>query len=149
MKTLRQILSLLVMVAAIFTAVPAYASSLESDVLYYVNAERMAAGVQPLGYNASLGGAAGIRANESSVCFAHQRPDGREVKSVLNGVSYSWFGENLAISDVKDAQRIVRAWMGSPTHRANLLNRHFTQMGLSCVRGADGHFYWAQLLSSD
>ena len=139
MKTLRQILSLLVMVAAIFTAVPAYASSLESDVLYYVNAERMAAGVQPLGYNASLGGAAGIRANESSVCFAHQRPDGREVKSVLNGVSYSWFGENLA----------MRAWMGSPTHRANLLNRHFTQMGLSCVRGADGHFYWAQLLSSD
>ena len=149
MKTLRQILFLMVMAAIVFSAAPAYASSLESDVLYYVNIERAAAGVQPLSYNSDLGAAAAVRAQESSVYFAHQRPDGREVKSVLNGASYSWFGENLAVSSVVDAQKIVRAWMGSPTHRANILNRHFTQMGLHCVQGADGHYYWAQLLASD
>jgi len=149
MKTLRQILFFMVMAAIVFSASPAFASSLESDVLYYVNIERAAAGVQPLSYNTDLAAGAAVRAQESSVYFAHQRPDGREVKSVLNGASYSWFGENLAVSSVQNAQKIVRAWMGSPTHRANLLNRHFTQMGLHCVVGADGHYYWAQLLASD
>ena len=149
MKTLRQMLTLLVMAAIVFIASPAFASSLQSDVLYYVNIERVAAGVRPLGYNATLGDAAAIRAEESSVYFAHQRPDGSDVKTVLGGDSYSWFGENLAVSSVQDAQKIVRAWMASPTHRANLLNRHFTQMGLACVQGADGHLYWAQLLASD
>lgn len=149
MKSLRQMFSLLVMAAIMLMASPVFASDLQSDVLYFVNVERMAAGVQPLVSNSSLENGAAVRAQESSVCFAHQRPDGREVKSVLNGAAYSWFGENLAVSTTQDAQKIVRAWMGSPTHRANLLNRHFTQMGLSCVRGADGQLYWAQLLTSD
>ena len=149
MKTLRQILFLMVTAAIVFSASPAFASSLQEDVLYYVNIERQANGVQPLSYSSDLGNGAAIRANEASVLFAHQRPDGREVKSVLNGASYSWFGENLAVSSVLDAQKIVRAWMGSPTHRANLLNHHFTQMGLSCVQGSDGHYYWALLLACE
>ena len=150
MKTLRQMLSLLVVALAIvFIAAPAEASSLEDEVLYYVNIERAANGLQPLSYSETLGEAATVRAQESSVYFAHQRPDGREVKSVLNGASYSWFGENLAVSSVMDAKKIVRAWMGSPTHRANILNRHYTQMGLHCVQGADGQLYWAQLMASD
>ena len=62
MKTLRQILFLMVMAAIVFSAAPAYASSLESDVLYYVNIERAAAGVQPLSYNSDLGAAAAVRA---------------------------------------------------------------------------------------
>lgn len=149
MKTLRQILFFMVTAAIVFSASPALASSLQEDVLYYVNIERTANGLQPLRYNTELGAGAAIRANEASIRFAHQRPDGREVKSVLQDASYSWFGENLAASSVLDAQKIVRAWMGSPTHRANLLNRHFTQMGLSCTRGADGYYYWAQLLTSE
>ena len=149
MKTLRQILFLMVTAAIVFSASPAFASSLQEDVLYYVNIERQANGLQPLSYSSDLGRAAEIRANDASVLFAHRRPNGEDVKSVLNGASYSWFGENLAVSSVLDAQKIVRAWMGSPTHRANLLNHHFTQMGLSCVQGADGHYYWAQLLACE
>ena len=149
MKTLRQIVSLLIMTVVVFAASTAFASSLQEEVLYYVNIERAAAGVQMLVLDESLDQATTIRAEEASVLFAHKRPDGREVKSVLNGASYSWFGENLAISSVMDAQRIVRAWMGSPTHRANILNRHFTKMGVSCTRGADGHIYWAQMLVCD
>ncbi|MGO5131889.1 CAP domain-containing protein [Mitsuokella jalaludinii] len=144
MKTLRQIVALLVMVMTVFASSTAFAASLQDEVLYYVNVERVAAGVQPLTAAVNLNAAAGIRAQEAGIVFAHQRPDGSSVKSVLNGESCSWFGENLAISSVMDAQKIVRAWMGSPTHRANLLNHHFTQMGVSCVRGSDGHYYWAQ-----
>ena len=88
MKTLRQILFLMVTAAIVFSASPAFASSLQEDVLYYVNIERQANGVQPLSYNSDLGNGASIRANEASVLFAHQRPDGREVKSVLNGAEH-------------------------------------------------------------
>ena len=90
-----------------------------------------------------------MRATEVQVSFAHQRPDGREVKSVLENSTCGWFGENLAVSEVKDAQRIVRAWMGSPTHRANILNRHYTKMGVTCAKGADGRYYWAQEMACD
>ena len=147
MKNLRTIISLLVMMAALFAASTAFASSLENEVLYYVNAERAAAGVRPLTYNVSLANAAAVRASEAGVVFGHVRPDGREVKSVLANVSYAWFGENLAVSRTEDAQKIVRAWMASPTHRANLLNGHYTQMGVAVVRGADGRLYWAELFA--
>ena len=140
MKTLRQIMTLLVMACIVFASSTAFAASLQDEVLYEV---------QPLSGIVYLEQAAGTRAQEAGILFAHQRPDGSSVKSVLNGASCSWFGENLAISSVVDAKKIVRAWMGSPTHRANLLNHHFTKMGVSCVRGNDGHYYWAMELVGD
>lgn len=148
MRNLRTIISLLVMMAALFAASTAFASSLEAEVLYHVNVERAAAGVRPLTYNVSLANAAAVRASEAGVVFGHIRPDGRDVKTVLNNESYAWFGENLAISRTEDAKKIVRAWMASPTHRANLLNSHYTQMGVAVTRGADGRLYWAELLAS-
>lgn len=149
MKTLRQIMTLLVMACIVFASSTAFAASLQDEVLYEVNLERTAAGIQPLSGIVYLEQAAGTRAQEAGILFAHQRPDGSSVKSVLNGASCSWFGENLAISSVVDAKKIVRAWMGSPTHRANFLNHHFTKMGVSCVRGNDGHYYWAMELVGD
>lgn len=149
MRNLRTIISMLVMMAALFAASTAFASSLENEVLYYVNVERAAAGLSPVTYNVSLASAANVRASEAGVHFGHVRPDGRDVKSVLNEASYAWFGENLAVSKTDDAKKIVRAWMASPTHRANLLNRHYTQMGIGVTRGADGRLYWAGLLASE
>lgn len=139
---------MLVLAAALLIASPVFAASLESEVLYYVNVARVDNGLQPLSYADELSGPVAIRANDIMSVFAHQRPDGSEVKSLLT-TTYDWFGENLAASAVQDAQKIVNAWMNSPTHRANLLNRHFTQMAVACVHGEDGHFYWAQLLASD
>lgn len=149
MKKLRAVLSLMVIAAVILIAAPVYAADLNSEIIYYVNAERVNNGLAPLRYAEQLNNPAHVRANDITVHFAHQRPDGSEVKSVLGEDSYAWFGENLAVSSVQDVEKIVRAWMNSPTHRANLLNRHFTQMAAACVRGDDGHFYWAQLLASD
>ncbi len=149
MKALQTIVTMLVMVGVVMMSGTASASSLESDVVAYVNIERQAAGLAPVTVAADLQKASAIRAQEASVKFAHQRPDGSSVKTVLNGASYSWFGENLAVSRVMDAQKMVRAWMGSPTHRANILNGHYTQISVSCIQGSDGHYYWAMELSSN
>lgn len=105
MKTLRQMMTLLVMACIVFASSTAFAASLQDEVLYNVNIERAAAGIQPLTKIVYLDQAADTRALEASTLFAHQRPDGSPVKSVLNGASCSWFGENLAISSVVDAKR--------------------------------------------
>lgn len=149
MQKLRAALFLIVIAAVVCFTVSAEAADLNSEVIYYVNAERVANGLAPLRYGDELSRPAAVRANDITVHFAHQRPDGSEVKTVLEGASYAWFGENLAVSSVQDAQKIVQAWMNSTMHRGNILNRHFTQMAVACVRGADGHYYWAQLLASD
>lgn len=142
MNTVRKLWMVLLMLCMISAAGTAMAATPEDDILENVNMVRQAAGVRPLTKLDSLQNAAATRAAEASVFFSHQRPDGSLAKSALS-LPCSWFGENLAISSTVDAERIVRAWMNSPTHRANLLNRHFTQMGLSRMKGQDGHYYWA------
>lgn len=128
---------------------PAMASSLAGEVLDCVNAERQAAGLQPLAMDEGLTVVSATRAREAGVYFAHQRPDGRSAQSVMEDVPYSWFGENLAVSTDAEAAEIVQAWMASPAHRANILNRHYTKMGIACTKGSDGYYYWAQVLTCD
>ncbi len=149
MKTWRRIVSLLVLAFVVFAASSALAAELDQEVLYHVNIMRVNAGVAPLALNRELAAASYVRAAEAEVNFAHRRPDGREVKSVFANASFAWFGENLAVSKKADAEAIVRAWMNSPTHRANLLNRHYTKMGIACVKGNDGRYYWAQEMASE
>lgn len=114
----------------------------------YENVERTLAGLQPLTYSNALEAGASVRAKEINVLFAHVRPDGREVKSVMNGASYAWFGENLAKSSASNTKNIVAAWMRSPAHRANILNSKFAQVGVACWQGSDGNYYWVELFSS-
>lgn len=149
MEAWRRMFSLLVLAILVMAASPAMASGLEGDVLHFVNAERQAAGLQPLAMDEGLAAASETRAREAGVHFAHQRPDGRSAQSVMEDVPYSWFGENLAVSTDAEAAEIVQAWMASPAHRANILNRHYTKMGIACTKGADGFYYWAQVLTCD
>jgi len=146
MKAAQRVFFFLVMALVLAAASPVSASSLQAEVLYYVNAERAAAGLLPVELNGDMIRGAVIRAKEAQVSFAHQRPDGSDVKSVLEK-NCGWFGENLAVSQASDARRIVKAWMGSPTHRANILSRHYAYMGVDCQRGADGHYYWSLLFA--
>lgn len=149
MRAWRRTASLLVLAVLLWTTSSAMASGFAGNVLHHVNAERQAAGLEPLAMDEGLAAAAEIRAREAAVHFAHQRPDGREAKSVMENTPCSWFGENLAVSTDAEAEEIVQAWMASPAHRANILNRHYTKMGAACTKGMDGYYYWAQILSCD
>lgn len=149
MNPLRRMFSLLVFAIFVMMVSPVMASSLAGEVLDCVNAERQAAGLQPLAMDEGLTVVSATRAREAGVHFAHQRPDGRSAQSVMEDVPYSWFGENLAVSTDAEAAEIVQAWMASPAHRANILNRHYTKMGIACTKGSDGYYYWAQVLTCD
>jgi uncharacterized protein YkwD len=48
-----------------------------------------------------------------------------------------WLGENIAwgSSSLGQPLEIVRAWMHSPPHRANILSRHFRDIGIGIAPG--------------
>lgn len=48
--------------------------------------------------------------------------------------SYSVAGENLA-RDFSDTESMTQAWMESPTHRENIVNPKYTEIGIAVVNG--------------
>jgi uncharacterized protein YkwD len=66
--------------------------------------------------------------------FTHGDMVGRLVGSGARGPMY---GENLAwgVGRAATARSIVRGWMGSPGHRANLLRPGWTRIGLGALTG--------------
>jgi len=117
-------------------------SALELEVLRRTNQVRTERGLQPLqwdslAYRAALGHARDML--ERSF-FAHRNPDGLSVGERMQqaGVLEVTTGENLAsfegYPDPEIPQRSLTGWMNSPGHRANLLNRDFTHLGVALVR---------------
>jgi|tagenome__1003787_1003787.scaffolds.fasta_scaffold20932729_2 uncharacterized protein YkwD len=55
----------------------------------------------------------------------------------------SWAGENIAYG-YETPRALVRGWMQSPGHRANILSRHFDRIGVAAWRAANGQTYATQ-----
>jgi uncharacterized protein YkwD len=68
--------------------------------------------------------------------FAHVSPEGRTpwYWFDLVGYRFSHAGENLAVR-FTDSASVVRAWMNSAGHRANILNGNFTEVGIGIASG--------------
>ncbi len=52
-------------------------------------------------------------------------------------------GENIAMGH-RSAKAVMKAWLKSPGHRRNILDRRFRKIGLGLARDADGTRYWVQ-----
>ncbi len=65
--------------------------------------------------------------------FDHVSPSGvTPAELVLSvGYNYKYTGENLAMGDFADEKALVDAWMLSPGHRENLLNKNYTEIGIA------------------
>jgi uncharacterized protein YkwD len=116
--------------------------ALESRVLVDLNRVRAQHGLVPLRPSGRLSAAASQHSREMARVgyFSHSSADGaafwRRIERYYPSSGYrSWsVGENLLWSspDV-DAAGAIKMWMGSPEHRANLLNPSWREVGLSAV----------------
>jgi uncharacterized protein YkwD len=116
--------------------------ALESGILVDLNRVRAQHGLAPLRPSSRLSAAAGQHSREMARVgyFSHDSADGaafwRRIERYYPSNGYrSWsVGENLLWSspDV-DAAGAIKMWMGSPEHRANLLNPSWREVGLSAV----------------
>lgn len=68
--------------------------------------------------------------------FAHDSPTGESPWHWFgkSGYKFLYAGENLAVHFI-DSEDVHRAWMASQTHRANILNPNFTEIGIGIAQG--------------
>lgn len=114
--------------------------------LCLLNRMRAAHGLPPLRLNARLSSAARRQSRDMvrHRYFSHVSRNGRSPFDRIRSTHYVprraswWLGENIGWGSGSLAQPIamVRAWMHSPEHRANILSRHFRDIGIGIVPGA-------------
>ncbi len=109
-----------------------------NDIITDTNNERIKAGEQALNPNDKLSEAAKEKAYDmfAKDYWAHFGPDGEKPWDFITnaGYVYSAAGENLA-RDFDDSQAVVTAWMNSPSHKENLLNKNYQDIGVAVVNG--------------
>ena len=122
-------------------------SGYAGGVVNLTNAERRNAGVRALGVDNELMAAAAQRAREMERRFDHFRPDGRSFESVLPEYRvkpHNWWGENILYNMSDKPADAVNWWMNSSGHRANILKKEYTHIGV-CVYRSGGKTYVVQL----
>lgn len=118
------------------------------EVVELVNIERAEEGLSPLTVDTKVQAAAMVRAKECEQLFSHTRPDGSSFATALKeqNVSYRSAGENIAWGQ-KTPEEVMKAWMNSEGHRANIMNPNFTTIGVGYYENANGTDYWCQLFT--
>ena len=103
------------------------------------NSVRAREGLGALSVNSQLTAAASAKAQDmlANQYFAHTSPSGKTPWDFIKaaGYNYAYAGENLAIG-YTDAGELFSAWMASATHRENILNSNFREIGVAVISGA-------------
>ena len=111
------------------------------EVVRATNEKRVSAGLKPLVYNEKLADAARRKAANmfSENYWAHNSPSGKTPWVWFNdaGYKYVYEGENLA-KDFGSTDRMMEAWMASPTHKENIVSPKYSEIGIAVTPGSIG-----------
>jgi Cysteine-rich secretory protein family len=107
----------------------------------------------PLEWNDRL--AAAARAHSSDMAtrnyFRHAGQGGSQVSDRASRAGYAWrrVGENIATGQ-GSAKQVVSAWLASPEHCANIMNRGLAEMGAAYAVNPDSDtgIYWTQVFGT-
>ena len=115
-----------------------FADISSTSLIKLTNQGREALGFGPLTENSQLDKAASLKAQDmiAQDYFAHQSPEGKSpwywIKSA--NYDYQYAGENLAIGFL-DSEEVYQAWNDSPSHKANLFNPNYQDIGITVLKG--------------
>ncbi|MEI6258047.1 MAG: CAP domain-containing protein [Planctomycetota bacterium] len=104
-------------------------SQTESAVITRTNAARARSGLSPLSADGQLMN--GARTQARWMAGNRSLTHGRGV------------AENIGMGQTS-ASEAVSSWMNSSGHRANILDRSYTRIGVAMAYGPDGQAYWCQ-----
>jgi uncharacterized protein YkwD len=103
------------------------------EIIKLTNQERAKNNLAPLAPNAQLLKAALAKADKifAEQYFSHNSLDGIKFSTWVKEEDYRYLiiGENLALG-FDNPKVVIKAWMDSPDHRANILNPRFRDIGL-------------------
>jgi uncharacterized protein YkwD len=129
---------------------PRITAATVSTVLELTNAERARAGLAPLRENPRLAYAAQLQSDQmgsiSRLDHVLQKAPYPRPADRLAAARYAWqaYAENVAMGQ-RSAAEVVSAWMSSPSHRANILNPAYTELGVGVATDEAGRPYYAQV----
>lgn len=110
----------------------------KQSILELTNKEREKKGLGKLTENEALDKAAKLKAENmfAENYWAHFAPSGKTPWDFILGSGYrfTFAGENLA-KNFYSSDEVVAAWMNSQTHRDNLLNSNYKDIGIAVVDG--------------
>ncbi|PJA86889.1 MAG: hypothetical protein CO141_02375 [Candidatus Moranbacteria bacterium CG_4_9_14_3_um_filter_42_9] len=133
------ILAVFIGVFALVGLIPVIASSItDSNVIKLVNEARAKKGLEALQENPKLSAAAQAKAQDmlKNDYFAHNSPSGKTPWYWMekSGYDYKYAGENLAMN-FTSAEEEQKAWMKSASHRKNILNANYQEIGVAVAEG--------------
>lgn len=118
-----------------------------SAALEIINRNRGAQGASPVSLHPAL-----IQAASQQACqmarqgrLDHGAPPGQRLRST--GYRASIAAENIGVGP-KDENGMIATWMQSAPHRANLVNRRLSDVGLAKATAPNGQTYWALILAA-
>lgn len=125
-------------------------SNIANSLVQLTNAERSSAGVPALRADSRLMQAAQLHAEQMARLgrlehvlsgAQYPRPEDR-----LAAAGYQWsaYAENIAMGQ-SSAAAAMDSWMRSSGHRANILNRGVTEIGIGFARDSGGRPYYVQV----
>jgi uncharacterized protein YkwD len=127
------------------TPAPENLPRIKQATLCLINRQRSGRGLHALRLNSRLERAAYVHSSDMAARnhFSHVSPNGTDLVERLAGVGYvrssvAWtVGENIGYGSGGRAtpRHMVAAWMASPGHRANVLNRRYREIGIGVVFG--------------
>jgi len=110
----------------------------QKKLIELTNIERQRKGLTPVLENDALDKAAKLKAANmfEENYWAHFAPSGKTPWDFIlgSGYKFTFAGENLA-RNFYSSDEVVIAWMNSPTHRDNLLNSNYKDIGIAVVDG--------------
>ena len=123
-------------------------NSMEKQVVSLTNSERNAAGLGSLTLDSQLSKLARMKAEDMAKkgYFSHTSPTYGSAFDMMKkyGVSYRTAGENIAKGQ-KTAESVMKGWMNSSGHRANILSSAYTHIGVGYAKDSRGNTYWVQM----
>ena len=117
-------------------------------IIQETNLQREENGLPALKENELLNAAALAKANDMFLnqYFEHNSPLGVDPGKLVQNYGYKYIvaGENLIMgNDFSSAKEVVKEWMNSPGHRANILNNRYSEIGVSIIKGVfKGETVW-------
>jgi uncharacterized protein YkwD len=121
----------------------------ENEVIRLTNIERDKAGCGPVELDTRLRTAMRLHVEElgthGGLYISHVSDDGRSFADRAREQGYDApGGENVARGQ-RDAADVMKSWMNSDGHRANIVNCSFKAIGVGMAKGVDGTLVWGQI----
>ncbi|MFA6376366.1 MAG: CAP domain-containing protein [Candidatus Paceibacterota bacterium] len=120
-----------------FSNNPFYADITKTALIELTNAERAKHNLPKLNENEVLSRAAYMKALDmaNNGYFSHVSPAGIDPWHWFEsaGYNYKYAGENLAIGFL-DSREVQDAWAASPTHKANIVNGKYREIGIAVLK---------------